>query len=520
MTSLKSLYPVPKGYLQKTVSLSEDISAKTKSVIELKKLQLLALQRCLRSEFLGDFFKPIVTDMDNLRSFKKHKHGRRVKQIERYEQKMKEEGQRRIRERQKEFFSDIEVHKERLEDAFKVKRERLRGFNKYVKELHKRKERTHREKIDRIQREKITLLKINDVEGYLRYKLDRVKQLLKETEKYLQKLGSKLQEAKTAARSSEHDAEEIQTENFLENSETAAENDDESDQAKHYKESNEKYYLMAHSIKESIAEQPTMLLGGKLREYQMNGLRWLVSLYNNHLNGILADEMGLGKTVQVISLICYLMENKNNRGPFLVVVPSSVLPGWESEINFWAPAVHKIVYAGPPEERRCLFKEKIVHQKFNVLLTTYEYLMNKHDRPKLSKLHWHYIIIDEGHRIKNASCKLNADLKHYWSSHRLLLTGTPLQGCFPASPMLRLKKENSSSRVAAYESGLKQKSTGRSTPARKTASSPFRRSPSSSVQSSSPKLSISSPRLSVSSYPFSPPQPWEDPHWGAGYWLF
>lgn len=72
-------------------------------------------------------------------------------------------------------------------------------------------------------------------------------------------------------------------------------------------------------------------------------------------------------------------------------------------------------------------REQIVHQKFNVLLTTYEYLMNKHDRPKLSKIHWHYIIIDEGHRIKNASCKLNADLKHYISSHRLLLTGTPLQ---------------------------------------------------------------------------------------------
>lgn len=150
------------------------------------------------------------------------------------------------------------------------------------------------------------------------------------------------------------------------------------------------------------------------------------------------------------------MENKNDRGPFLVVVPSSVLPGWESEINFWAPSIHRIVYSGPPEERRRLFKyvllkslmvscyfftsltsaiywryfhgrEQIVHQKFNVLLTTYEYLMNKHDRPKLSKIHWHYIIIDEGHRIKNASCKLNADLKHYRSNHRLLLTGTPLQ---------------------------------------------------------------------------------------------
>ncbi|XVF28426.1 hypothetical protein REPUB_Repub15cG0028400 [Reevesia pubescens] len=413
--------------LKENVSSSEDISAKTKSVIELKKLQLLELQHRLRSDFLNDYFKPITNDMELLKSYKKHRHGRRIKQLEKYEQKMKEERQKRIRERQKEFFSEIEVHKERLDDAFKIRREHWKGFNKYVKEFHKRKERIHREKIDRIQREKINLLKINDVEGYLRMvqdaKSDRVKQLLKETEKYLQKLGSKLQDAKAMASHFENDMDEMCTASIVEN-DTAIENGDE---AKHYMESNEKYYLMAHSIKENISEQPAFLTGGKLREYQMNGLRWLVSLYNNHLNGILADEMGLGKTVQVISLICYLMETKNERGPFLVVVPSSVLPGWESEINFWAPEIHKIVYAGPPEERRRLFKERIVHHKFNVLLTTYEYLMNKHDRPKLSKIHWRYIIIDEGHRIKNASCKLNADLKHYQSSHRLLLTGTPLQ---------------------------------------------------------------------------------------------
>lgn len=60
--------------------------------------------------------------------------------------------------------------------------------------------------------------------------------------------------------------------------------------------------------------------------------------------------------LQVIALICYLMETKNDRGPFLVVVPSSVLPGWESELTFWAPTVNKIAYAGPPEERRRLFK--------------------------------------------------------------------------------------------------------------------------------------------------------------------
>ncbi|CAN6198094.1 unnamed protein product [Urochloa humidicola] len=408
--------------LKESVNSSEDLSAKTKSVIELKKLQLLPLQRRVRSEFLLDFFKPNTAELERIKAVKKHRHGRRVKQLEKIEQKMKEERQKRIRERQKEFFADIEAHREKLEDSFKVKRERLKGFNRYIKEFHKRKERIHREKLDRIQREKINLLKNNDVEGYLRMvqdaKSDRVKQLLRETEKYLQKLGAKLNNAKsTDGRAS----------NVSDKSDPANDIEDESYQPQHYLESNEKYYQLAHSVKEIVNDQPSYLQGGKLREYQMNGLRWLVSLYNNNLNGILADEMGLGKTVQVISLLCYLMETKNDRGPFLVVVPSSVLPGWESELNFWAPSINKIAYAGPPEERRRMFKEMIVHQKFNVLLTTYEYLMNKHDRPKLSKIQWHYIIIDEGHRIKNASCKLNADLKLYRSSHRLLLTGTPLQ---------------------------------------------------------------------------------------------
>ncbi|PAN25126.1 hypothetical protein PAHAL_4G277400 [Panicum hallii] len=408
--------------LKESVNSSEDFSAKTKSVIEVKKLQLLPLQRRVRSEFLLDFFKPNTADLERIKAVKKHRHGRRVKQLEKIEQKMKEERQKRIRERQKEFFADIEAHREKLEDSFKVKRERLKGFNRYIKEFHKRKERIHREKLDRIQREKINLLKNNDVEGYLRMvqdaKSDRVKQLLRETEKYLQKLGAKLQNAKSTDGRASYVSDKSDPANDIE---------DESYQPQHYLESNEKYYQLAHSVKETVNDQPSYLQGGKLREYQMNGLRWLVSLYNNNLNGILADEMGLGKTVQVISLLCYLMETKNDRGPFLVVVPSSVLPGWESELNFWAPSINKIAYAGPPEERRRMFKEMIVHQKFNVLLTTYEYLMNKHDRPKLSKIQWHYIIIDEGHRIKNASCKLNADLKLYRSSHRLLLTGTPLQ---------------------------------------------------------------------------------------------
>jgi len=55
----------------------------------------------------------------------------------------------------------------------------------------------------------------------------------------------------------------------------------------------------------------------------MKGLEWLVSLYNNNLNGILADEMGLGKTIETIALITYLMEKKGVNGPYLIIVPLS-----------------------------------------------------------------------------------------------------------------------------------------------------------------------------------------------------
>lgn len=58
---------------------------------------------------------------------------------------------------------------------------------------------------------------------------------------------------------------------------------------------------------------------------QVKGLEWLVSLYNNNLNGILADEMGLGKTIQTIALITYLMEKKGNNGPYLIIVPLSLV---------------------------------------------------------------------------------------------------------------------------------------------------------------------------------------------------
>jgi len=134
----------------------------------------------------------------------------------------------------------------------------------------------------------------------------------------------------------------------------------------------------------------------------MFGLNWMVSLYNNNLNGILADEMGLGKTIQTISLFAYLIGTKNNDGPFLVVVPLVTINNWMSEFERWCPAIRVITYRGSRSERPLLALQ-LKNEKYNVVLTTYEYILN--DKSTLCKLQWQYIIVDEGHRMKNTKSK-------------------------------------------------------------------------------------------------------------------
>ncbi|CAL8093802.1 unnamed protein product [Calicophoron daubneyi] len=189
------------------------------------------------------------------------------------------------------------------------------------------------------------------------------------------------------------------------------------------------YYTLAHAVREEVKEQSSILVHGRLKEYQLRGLEWLVSLYNNNLNGILADEMGLGKTIQTIALITHLMEKKRVNGPFLIIVPLSVMSNWAMEFDRWAPSVKKILYKGSPQARRAL-QVQLKASKINVLLTTYEYIIK--DKSALSKVKWKYMIIDEGHRMKNHHCKLTQVLNSYYiAPYRLLLTGTPLQNKLP-----------------------------------------------------------------------------------------
>lgn len=185
------------------------------------------------------------------------------------------------------------------------------------------------------------------------------------------------------------------------------------------------YYNFTHTLNEEIKEQPILLEGGTLKKYQLQGLNWMVNLHINKLNGILADEMGLGKTIQSISLICYLMENKDLSGPYLIVAPLSTLTNWRLEFEKWAPRIKKVVYKGNQAERKNLLYHMKNH-KFNVCITTYEYILK--DKSDLSKFQWQYIIVDEGHKMKNSKSKFSHILGQiYNSEHRILLTGTPLQ---------------------------------------------------------------------------------------------
>ncbi|KAK9522138.1 hypothetical protein VZT92_018623 [Zoarces viviparus] len=189
------------------------------------------------------------------------------------------------------------------------------------------------------------------------------------------------------------------------------------------------YYGVAHAVIERVEKQSSLLINGSLKHYQVQGLEWMVSLYNNNLNGILADEMGLGKTIQTIALITYLMEHKRINGPFLIIVPLSTLSNWVYELDKWSPSVVKISYKGTPVLRRGLVPQ-LRSGKFNVLLTTYEYIIK--DKHILAKIRWKYMIVDEGHRMKNHHCKLTQVLNtHYVAPRRLLLTGTPLQNKLP-----------------------------------------------------------------------------------------
>ncbi|KAJ5908520.1 hypothetical protein N7495_001202 [Penicillium taxi] len=408
---------------------TRDDSLKLSIEIQRRKLRLMPMQQKFRGSILGQMSQyntRVVTS--NHRRMKKP-HVREARVTESLEKQQRDARETREKKKQYDQLQAILNHGAELKNAALMNTVRVQKLGRMVLQHHQHIEREEVRRKERNAKQRLQALKANDEVTYLKLldqaKDSRISHLLRQTDKFLKELAMSVrkQQRNQAERYGESD--EIEEEEP-----EIADSDDEGDgsEATSGKKKID-YYAVAHRIQEEVTEQPSILVGGTLKEYQLKGLQWMISLYNNNLNGILADEMGLGKTIQTISLITHIIEKKHNNGPFLVIVPLSTLTNWHLEFDKWAPSVRKIVYKGPPNARKQQ-QQQIRWGNFQVLLTTYEYIIK--DRPLLGKIKWTHMIVDEGHRMKNAQSKLsNALSQYYVSRYRLILTGTPLQNNLP-----------------------------------------------------------------------------------------
>ncbi|KAK3155821.1 hypothetical protein QOZ80_2AG0099120 [Eleusine coracana subsp. coracana] len=412
--------------------------------IEEKKLKLLEHQARLRDEVEQEQQEIMAMPDRIYRKFVRQCERQRVELARQVQQMQKAS-------REKQLKSIFQWRKKLLEAHWAIRDARITR-NRGVAKYHERMLREFSKKKDDDRNKRMEALKNNDVERYRQILLEQqtsvpgdaaqrynvLSSFLTQTEEYLYKLGGKISAAKnqqqveeaanaaaTVARAQGLSEEEVKAAAQCAGQEVMIRNTFSEMNAPRDSISDNKYYNLAHAVSERVTKQPSLLRAGTLRDYQLVGLQWMLSLYNNKLNGILADEMGLGKTVQVMALIAYLMEFKGNYGPHLIIVPNAVLVNWKSELLNWLPSASCIFYVGAKDQRQKLFSQEVLAMKFNILVTTYEFIM--FDRSKLSRIDWKYIIIDEAQRMKDRDSVLARDLDRYRCQRRLLLTGTPLQ---------------------------------------------------------------------------------------------
>jgi TATA-binding protein-associated factor len=179
--------------------------------------------------------------------------------------------------------------------------------------------------------------------------------------------------------------------------------------------------------------QIPVAIKAELRSYQQEGVNWLHFLNKYHLHGILCDDMGLGKTLQTL---CIVASDHHQRAeeyaktkapdvrrlPSLIVCPPTLSGHWQQEIKTYAPFLSVTAYVGPPAERKAM-RDKL--GSTDIVVTSYDVCRN--DTDILEKHSWNYVVLDEGHLIKNPKAKISQAVKRLASNHRLILTGTPIQ---------------------------------------------------------------------------------------------
>ena len=386
----------------------------------------------------------------------RHPHKcKETRALEREERRRRMDQEDWRRKTQAKFMRQLLSHREEVMKRGRATRADAARCARGCKQKLEKVERSKEADESRTARRRLQALRANDMTSYAKLveeaKNHRLKFLLEQTDGYIRQITKQVSSLRQAEEGLEQQAAKSgDAPEEKKGASTAIDDDDDSKK----RDATRDYYNITHAVGEEV-RQPKCLTGGRLKEYQLAGLTWLVSLHNNRLNGILADEMGLGKTIQTIALLAHLLE-RGVPGPFLVVAPLSTLSNWSQEFAKWAPAMTVLPYKGPPAARKEAQKElaslytndagrgrrgaaaaaaaressKQGSRQLNVLLTTYEYVMR--DRAVLRRVGWEYIVVDEGHRMKNASSKFAQTLgTMYTAKRRLLLTGTPLQNSLP-----------------------------------------------------------------------------------------
>ncbi|KAJ8940277.1 hypothetical protein NQ318_007648 [Aromia moschata] len=190
----------------------------------------------------------------------------------------------------------------------------------------------------------------------------------------------------------------------------------------------EEYHLLKGGLKIPIK------LWNNLYSYQQDGVTWLWTLHQKSTGGLLGDEMGLGKTVQIIVFLQSLEYSRivsshgrfNGLGPSLIVCPTTVIHQWVKHFHEWAPEFRVAVlhqsgsYQGNKAE---LIKD--IHKNKGIIITTYLGILKY--KGNLLEYTWHYVILDEGHKIRNPTAKVSIAVKEFRTPYRIMLTGSPMQ---------------------------------------------------------------------------------------------
>ena len=160
-------------------------------------------------------------------------------------------------------------------------------------------------------------------------------------------------------------------------------------------------------------------LTSTLRQYQHSGLKWLWWLWENRFGGLLCDDMGLGKTHQIMALMACIQRGDQEKRPFLVVCPTTVLSHWMMKLAQHTPRLKTTVYYGGDRDLSTALRDT------DVLITSYGLLLR--DIDQLTAVSFSIGVFDEIQSIKNADTKTHLAASQIKAAIKLGLTGTPIE---------------------------------------------------------------------------------------------